>query len=189
MLKGRASRDGYALFLSNLQPAYRFLEAGLERHRGDPRLAGLAMPELYRSQALAQDLVALAAEGARLPARLPAGLSYGARVAAAHPPQLIAHAYVRYLGDLSGGRILGRLLARSPGIGPAALSFYDFPGIADPERYRDGYRAAIDAVSLAPREIDKVLDEACAAFEHNVRLSLQVASLLHGGSTGGRVGT
>ena len=53
---------------------------------------------------------------------------------AADAPRLIAHAYVRYLGDLSGGRIVGRILARSPGLGPEALSFYDFPGIADPDQ-------------------------------------------------------
>ena len=36
MLQGRASRDGYALFLRNLLPAYQALEQGLERGRSDP---------------------------------------------------------------------------------------------------------------------------------------------------------
>jgi heme oxygenase len=180
MLKGRAGRDGYALFLFNLAPAYRFLEEGLRRHRGDPRLAGLVAPELFRHATIVDDLAALVREDARQPARLPAGQAYAARVAAADPARLIAHAYVRYLGDLSGGRILGRLLARAPGIGAHALGFYDFPAIADPERFRDDYRRRIDRLALTAAELEAVGAEACAAFRHNIRLSMEVAAAVSG---------
>ena len=50
MLKGRASRDGYALFLRNLLPAYQALEEGLERDRSDPGVEALAQPALYRAR-------------------------------------------------------------------------------------------------------------------------------------------
>ena len=52
MLRGRAGRDGYVLYLRNLLPAYRALEQGLERHRSTPGLGPFAEPALYRSQAL-----------------------------------------------------------------------------------------------------------------------------------------
>lgn len=180
MIKGRAGRDGYALFLFNLAPAYRFLEDGLRRHRGDPRLAALVAPELFRHGAILDDLAALVGEGARPPARLPAGQAFAARIAAADPARLIAHAYVRYLGDLSGGRILGRLLARAPGIGAKGLGFYAFPAIADPERFRDDYRGRIDRVDLTAAEHEAVLAEACLAFRHNIRLSMEVAAAVSG---------
>ena len=178
MLQGRAGRDGYALFLCNLVPAYRFLEAALRRQARDPRLAAFAVPALYREAPLQADCAALAALGARLPVRLPSAVAYAARIAAADAPRLLAHAYVRYLGDLSGGRILGRLLARSPGLGPEALHFYAFPGIAEPEVFRDGLRRAIDAAPLSACEQEHALTDACLAFDHNIRLSLEVAAMV-----------
>lgn len=177
MLQGRASRDGYALFLRCLLPAYRALESGLERQRDDPRLTHLALPALYRSFAIESDLKALLGACERWPGVLPAGAAYGARVADAAGPRLIAHAYVRYLGDLSGGRILGRVLARAPGLKRESLNFYDFPAIADTDRFRHSYRAAIDSAALSPVEEEDVLDEGCAAFEQHIRLSEEVANV------------
>ena len=186
MLKGRAGRDGYALFLFNLLPVYRSLEQALTRHRGDRRLAALVRPELFRTAALEADLAALAASGVRPPGRLPGGMAYAARVAAADPPRLIGHAYVRYLGDLSGGAILGRLLARSLGLGAEALNAYAFPAISEPEAFRETFRAALDAVPLDDRGSDAVLAEACLAFAHNIRLSMEVQAAAAGhGRSGG----
>jgi heme oxygenase (biliverdin-producing, ferredoxin) len=127
MLQGRASREGYALFLLNLLPAYRALEAALELGRADPCLARLAVRALYRTAAIERDLHVLIGVRDRWPALLPAGAAYGAQVARSADRRLIAHAYVRYLGDLNGGRILARLLARAPGLESEALGFYDYP--------------------------------------------------------------
>ena len=58
--------------------------------------------------------------------------------------RLIAHAYTRYLGDLSGGQILQRLLARSLELRPSELSFYDFPRFSDLDALKADYRKALD---------------------------------------------
>src|SRR3954454_18181159 len=81
MLQGRASREGYALFLLNLLPAYRALDAALELGRADPCLARLARPALYRAAAIERDLLVLVGARERWPAMLPAGAAYGERVA------------------------------------------------------------------------------------------------------------
>lgn len=175
MLQGRASRSGYALFLLNLLPAYRALECGLEKQRFDQRFALFARPELYRTPALERDLAALLGEVVGWPAVLPEGGNYASRIDHATGPRLLAHAYVRYLGDLSGGQILARLLARSPGIEPGALNFYDFPAISDLKGFGQDYRAAIDSAALTFDEAEEVLDEACIAFEHNIKLSEALA--------------
>jgi heme oxygenase len=178
MLRGRASRDGYALFLRNLLPAYHALERGLEGGRDDARLAPLALPALYRCAAIKRDLVTLLGAGAASPAMLSSGAAYGEQVARATGARLIAHAYVRYMGDLSGGQILSRILARTPGLEGIALAFHDYPTIADCKHYRDTYRDIIDRTALAPEEEEAVLNEACAAFEHNIRLSQQLTATL-----------
>ena len=178
MLRGRASRDGYALFLRNLLPAYRALESGLEGGRDDPRLAPLALPALYRCAAIEQDLVTLLGTEAAWPAMLSSGMAYGNQVARATGTRLIAHAYVRYMGDLSGGQILRRILARTPGLEGTALAFHEYPSIADSKQYRDAYRDIIDRTALAPEEEDAVLEEACTAFEYNIQLSHQLTAIM-----------
>lgn len=176
MLRGRASRKGYALFLLNLLPAYRALESGLEGGRNDPRLAPLALPELYRCAAIERDLVTLLGAEAGWPEMLASGIAYGDQVARATGTRLIAHAYVRYMGDLSGGQILSRMLARDASLGGIALTFHEYPSIPDCKQYRDAYRDIIDRTVLRPEDEDAVLEEACAAFEHNIRLSQEVAT-------------
>ena len=47
----------------------------------------------------------------------------------ANPAPLLAHAYVRYLGDLSGGQTIRHILAKAYGLDEAAgtgVSFYAF---------------------------------------------------------------
>jgi len=175
ILKGRASRFGYALLLRNLQPAYGQLEAGLERHRETCALGGIARPEVYRSGALAEDLVRLCGEdGAREIPLLPAGERYGRRIAEAADhdgAKLVAHAYARYIGDLSGGQILKRLLTRSLQLKPDSLSFYEFPQIADIKAFKIAYREAIDRSAGAIDDLESVVDEAVIAFELNIAVS------------------
>ena len=178
ILTGKATPIGYALFLRNLLPAYQALEAG---SRADLQLAGvdtLLPPELFRAALIECDLVSivggdwhrslpLLANGARYADRI-------TRARAADPALLLAHAYVRYLGDLSGGQIMMRLLARTLELGVHQLSFYAFPAIANLASYKSGYRHAIDALELDPLRQAAIAGEAVAAFEINIALSLEV---------------
>ena len=174
ILRGRASRTAYALLLRNLLPAYRAMEAGLERHRLSPGVRWFARPEMYRAEAIAADLAALG--GAH--ALLAAGAAYADRIAACDGPRLIGHAYARYLGDLSGGQVLKRLLARTLGLGPEATSFYDFPAIADIDAFKQAFRAALDRAGGEIADPAAVLDEAAEAFRLNIAVSeaVQAAS-------------
>ncbi len=116
LLKGRATRAGYTLWLRNLQPAYEALERGLEALRDRPAFGSLAVPAVYRTAALESDLAALCGASWRASAStLAEGDAYARRIAsiASDPARLAAHAYVRYLGDLNGGQVVGRIVARS----------------------------------------------------------------------------
>jgi heme oxygenase len=116
LLRGEASREGYIVLLRNLLPAYLAMEVGLERHRRSRGLGQLAAYRFDRATAIEADLVSLCGERWRQDVPLlAAGELYAARIAKAAEgdgAQLIAHAYTRYLGDLSGGQILQRLLAQ-----------------------------------------------------------------------------
>jgi len=171
LLTRRADRAAFATLLRNLLPVYEALEAGLERHRETPLLGRLARPELYRSAALRADL----AEFGGNPPVLGEGLAYAARVAEAASGDgagLLAFAYVRYMGDLSGGQILNRLLSRTLGL--SGLAFYTFPGIADPAEFASAYRDAIDQAGVLLGDTAPVVEMAQAAFRLDIDLSVAI---------------
>jgi heme oxygenase len=183
LLRGSASRDGYILLLRNLLPAYQAMEKGLASHHDSPGLAALANYRLDRAAAIESDLVALCGKAwiHDIPL-LPAGEIYARRITKAGQrdggARLIAHAYTRYLGDLSGGLILERLLARSLGLQPAELSFYQFPGHPDLAALKAAYREALDqAGARAPCPQD-VIEEGAIAFSLNIDLSCAVQAAL-----------
>jgi heme oxygenase len=183
MLRGEASREGYALLLRNLLPAYQAMEQGLERHLRSPGVGVLAQYRLDRAPTIESDLVALCGAGWShdLPL-LAAGDLYAQQIAKAAEgdgSRLIAHAYTRYLGDLSGGQILQRLLVRTPGLQPAELTFYDFSRFSDLEALKADYRKALDHAGMVAPDRRAVVEEAAIAFSLNIDLSraVQVAAL------------
>ncbi|MBK0296324.1 biliverdin-producing heme oxygenase, partial [Bacillus sp. S34] len=66
-------------------------------------------------------------------------------VAAEWPGGFVAHHYTRYLGDLSGGQMIGRMLAEQFGFETNGILFYIFDQVADPSAFKDTYRAQLDA--------------------------------------------
>lgn len=180
LLRGDASREGYVLLLRNLLPAYRAMEQGLESHRGSSILGKLASYRLDRAAAIEADLSAICGErwSEQIPL-LAAACLYATRVAKAAEDdgtRLIAHAYTRYLGDLSGGQILQRLLAGSLELGPSELSFYDFPRFPDLNALKSEYRQAIDQAGSRAADRHAVVEEAAMAFSLNIDLSRAVQS-------------
>jgi heme oxygenase (biliverdin-producing, ferredoxin) len=134
----------------------------------------LTDPALARGAALEADLRALA--GATWRTRIPllaSAKDYAQRIDQASPSQLLAHAYVRYLGDLNGGQIIRRLLRDSLALGDAQLGFYAFPEIDDIESFREDFRAALDALA-AQLDAESVVDEALRAFALATRVSIDI---------------
>jgi heme oxygenase len=183
LLQGRADRHAYVLLLRNLLPAYREIERGLERHRTSPGLREIAQPAVYRSAALASDLDALCGPAwQRTLPQLPPADRYVSRIAAAaggDGRRLIAHAYVRYLGDLSGGQILRRLLAKSLSLEPQQLAFYEFAAIPNLDEFKSTFRNALDLAALAGGDVESILTEAEAAFRLNIELSCAILAAKH----------
>ena len=175
MLVGSVTRQGYALLIRNLLPAYEAMELALRSRRDSDMFRPIAQPQVYRAAAIKADLTSLC--GASWLGVLPlldAGRRYAARietVAQGDGTRLFGHAYARYLGDLNGGQILKRLLTKTLGLGPDSLTFYEFPLIADIERFKSDYRRAIDEAGLHITRPEPVIEEAAVAFEFNIQVS------------------
>ncbi len=163
----------YARLLASLLPVYQSLEVGLATHHA--LFPALPLSRLARSAGLAADLAFFARRVGR-PA-LPAATAKGYAaciddIAATEPALLLAHAYVRFLGDVSGGQILGSVVADHLELPDRqGLQFYRFD---DPAGLRVELR---DAVQHAP--VDASLHAAlCAeaerAFELNIAMFVEL---------------
>ena len=92
------------------------------------------------------------------------------RAAADDPARIVAHHYLRYLGDLSGGQIIGRLVERHYGIAPGDLSMWRFEGIDKHKPYKDEYRAKLNVYAVTPERVSSLLEEAAKGFTLNKAL-------------------
>ena len=187
ILHGRATRQAYALLLRNLLPIYVTMEDALERHRGTPVTGRIVRSQLYRTPAIASDLRVLSEGLAELPV-LDEAVDYAdavLRASGGSGVQLIAHAYARYLGDLSGGQIMKQLLVKSLGLPTSALSFYEFPAIIDMAACKSDFRDAIEQVGNEIDDFDAIVEEGARAFELNINLSVALQNAIVGGDIAG----
>ncbi|CCH80294.1 Heme oxygenase [Nostocoides japonicum T1-X7] len=174
LLAGDGIPADFSALTAQLYPVYAALEAALDRFASHPVVAAVHDPALARTDRLASDLAELygptwaarRADGS-IPT-LPATAVYVDRLIRLDRPEaLVAHHYVRYLGDLSGGQIVARLVARHYGVPAEALSFYRFEAIPKRKAYKDAYRARLDALALDDRTRALVVATAIEAFGLN----------------------
>jgi len=161
---------GYCLLLRSLHALYTALEEGLRASVSRaPLLAPLVIPELWRTDALAQDLDflhgpdwAVSLEPRRSAERYRDRLETLAR---RRPALLASHAYVRYLGDLSAGRLLRELVASSLEIeGPEGLAFYQFDEPNGPEALEPRFREGLDGLPSDGPQARRIIEEAQRGF-------------------------
>lgn len=181
LMQGELDVSAYADLAAQHHAIYTALEGAEPFVRADPDGAAVVFEELQRVPALEADLAVLVGPGWRGEVRLlPATLTYVERletVASTWVGGYIAHAYTRYLGDLSGGLIIRSILQRSYGLPDEAVNFYTFPGIAKPKVFKDAYRALLDALPFDADERERIAAEARVAFDLNTALFTDLAAV------------
>jgi heme oxygenase len=192
LMAGRAHPARYAAYLRRLRVVYAALEAAVRECHADPAVAAVHDESLTRLGALDRDLAHWAPGVAGAPESV-AAAAYRERIerAAEHPHLLVAHHYTRYLGDLSGGRMLAQAMRRGypeHGLAESGLSFYDFAGIPKPVAYKRAYRAALDDLVLEDAVRAAMVEEVREAFRLNRALLDEVGSLEVGREAGEVIG-
>ena len=187
LLDGRLNEQGYADYLLRLRVVYAALEQAVRTHADDVLVAAVHDPALERLAAIDADLDHWAPDRSRDldPTESPAATAYrerilaaGAQAAAGWGGALVAHHYTRYLGDLSGGQAIGRILDRSFELDGAGIAFYGFAEIPKPKPYKDGYRARLDAIGLSDADVGRVVDEVKVVFTLNQALFVELGGHL-----------
>jgi heme oxygenase len=160
---------GYAEYLARMLRIYQALEVtgrGLVDH---PVAGALVDSALDRVAALKADL-AFWSRGQEPRGTSPATDAYEARIihTLREPELYVAHHYTRYLGDLSGGQVIGKKLAREYGLTQGqGTEFYAFPQIPKPKVYKDRYRATLNALPVTERQANAIVDEVRHVFNLN----------------------
>jgi heme oxygenase len=167
LLGGSCDVADYAALLGQYAFVYDALERAALRMADHPVAAPFVTSQLTRMPAIRADLEYLVGpDWPELVCPLPATTAYVRRlneVAAEWPGGFVAHHYTRYLGDLSGGQVIGRVLAEQFGFETNGILFYIFDQVADPRAFRDTYRAQLDAAPWSPEEQERVIAEVALA--------------------------
>ncbi|AKK07547.1 biliverdin-producing heme oxygenase [Corynebacterium testudinoris] len=180
LVAGSLTRAAVADYTAQLWFIYRALEEGVRANGDGPFLSAVADQRLERVYALEADLVELIGPewreeivpgpGTAAFVELLTGLSDTGDDLA-----LLAHHYVRYLGDLSGGQVIARMLRDRYGVTDAGVNFYRFNDIGKIKPYRDGYRSALDGLELTDEQSAHLVAAAQEAFAANGRVFQDLA--------------
>jgi heme oxygenase len=178
LLAGRVNDRGYADYLLRLRVVYAALEDAVRSRRHDPLVAAVYDPALERLSAIEADLRHWNPQGPNK-IQSPAAEAYRDRIAGkSWGGALLAHHYTRYLGDLSGGQAIAKILDRTFALGGAGLAMYRFP--MRPKHFKDRYRARLDALQLGPDAVRPAVDEVKIAFGLNQAVFDELSANLPG---------
>lgn len=145
LFSGSINPKLYATYLKNQHPQYEILEVCAMPHN---LFSGL--PDTRRAPAILSDFIELWGEdNTETPQMCPVVDDYMRHILSIkHDPKLLmAHIYVRHMGDLSGGQMIAK---RVPGSG----RMYQFGD--DPEKIKEAIRSKLD---------DSMAEEAKVCFE------------------------
>lgn len=182
LAKGELSRQDAV----NLTAQYYFIYSALEEaaRRGretSDAVASIADARLERVPALEQDLASMIGPNWREEIEpLPATRGYIAKLENLSPedaPAIIAHHYVRYLGDIAGGQVIARMLANHYGFTEEALTFYDFSAVGKIPPFRAAYKQALDELSFNEAERATLVDHVKQAFTLNSAVFADLAGI------------
>jgi len=180
LMAGALNRAAYADLSAQLLVVYEALEEASAAARGDERGAGLVFNELTRVPAIERDLAFLYGQSWREEIRvLPATREYADRVReiGGSLPHYAAHSYTRYLGDLSGGQIVKRMMKQHYDLDDEGLAFYTFPDIPKVKVFKDAYRNQLDQLDLDQDEVTAALAETHHAFHLNRAVFTELAEI------------
>lgn len=165
LMGGELTEADYWRLLAQYLPLYEALEIAIEEAAaGDELAARFHDPRLARSAAIREDFAARFGDDFEIDPPQPITARYARRIREASVPQLLAHHYLRYLGDLSGGQAIGALVARHYGVPREQLTMWDFSEIDAPKRVKDAYRAHLDEIT-DPAVREEFLDETKVGYE------------------------
>lgn len=164
LLKGELGTDAYCNYLAQLAPIYETLESWTTTK------LPLFDRRLDRFERLMSDIDSMCGMQMILDETISYKQHLEAIIKEKNEIKFLAHHYVRYLGDLSGGQAVAALVQRNLRIPPNFMSFYEFDQIGDKVRYKETYRDSLDNLELTEEQTESFISEVMIAFEHHAKI-------------------
>lgn len=183
LMAGRLAPQEYGEMVAQHYFAYVALDGAAKRLADHPVAGRFVFPELYREEALERDLHAVYGPSWRdRIAPSPATRTLVARIdqVANWPGGYIAHHYTRYMGDLSGGQFIRQELQKIYGYakGGGGIDFYVFDEVGSLPRFKNEYRARLDALDLDERERERIIREVRLAYQLNTEVLAELLDVV-----------
>lgn len=178
---GSLPRDAYIGWLRRQWHLYRALEHGLGRLPDHDPAAHVVPPELHRTERIEADLDHLTAGSWRRGDDCtPATAAYVERIESTYefPAGLVAHAWLRYMGNVGGRDVLRRLVAGAVGAADGdegGLAFTDYSAVGEIRPFFAGFHARLDSLPLSDEDKRRAVAEADAGFRLNIALTDELA--------------
>ncbi len=173
LMSGKGTRDDYIALVAQHYFMYEALESVADAMAADDVASRFVTPQLTRLPALVADLEFLVGtEWKSEISPLSSTVRYVDRIheVSGWSGGFIAHHYTRYLGDLSGGQHIYKVMQKRFGFDTNGVGFYLFDQIADPNEFKNTYREQLDAVQWDEAERERVIDEVIAAYRLNTEV-------------------
>lgn len=180
-LSGVIDPLSYRKLVANLYFVYSAIEEQMYLNRENPCISPIYFVELNRKDSLAKDLEYY--YGADWTKEISPSTATDVYVDRIHtigknqPELLVAHAYTRYLGDLSGGQILKKITKNAMNLsGSQGTQFYEFDQIEDEKAFKFTYRNALDNIEVDKNLMTDIIAEANVAFSLNMKVFQELDS-------------
>ena len=174
-LKGVVDKASYRNLLADLYFVYSAMEEEIEKlcNQDHPIISPIGFKELFRKDKLEQDLYFyFGTNWSELLKPSKPALEYVARIreiAKVNPALLIGHHYSRYIGDLSGGKLLKTITQKAMNLADdEGLNFYIFEQIRDEKEFKTKYRNTLDSLPIDQEIADSIVEEANKSFKYNM---------------------
>lgn len=180
LLDGKLDAQAAIDLTGQLYFVYEALEPAMRANADSAQVAAVYDKRIERLEALDADLRHLVGEDWRESIKpLPETASYVERLrgieSSGDANSALAHHYVRYLGDMSGGQVIAKMLGKHYGIGEEGTHFYDFSSVGKIKPYRDAYRIRVSELELSDEDKDAIVEEAKEAFRYNRQIFAALA--------------
>ncbi|XP_014784795.1 heme oxygenase 1 [Octopus bimaculoides] len=178
IMKGTVTPAIYRQFLAELYEIYKAIEETAELNKEHETFGVTHFPtELNRVGAIEKDLEYYYGANWKEEAKsqVPTTTKYVARikeVGKTNPTLLIAHCYVRYLGDMSGGKQIKYKLMKHFNLGSSedGVAFFVFDQIDNVAHFKDYYFGRMNSISINDDQLADLVAEAKKAFQFNIDL-------------------
>ena len=182
-LGGVVDTKSYRKLVANLYFVYVAIEKQMLANKSHPAIEPIYFPELNRKQSLEQDLCYYYGKDWQEQISASDATQVYVRrineIGLNQPELLVAHAYTRYMGDLSGGQILKKIAQNAMHLEESeGTAFYDFESIEDDKEFKSTYRNQLDLIPVTPNQVSDIIAEANIAFTLNMKMFQELNSSL-----------